>query len=208
MSEFVERLEKELTERPGVPITVEGTTDAAVLIPIVATKEPTLIFTVRTEHLRSHSGQISFPGGRIDPGDASPEAAALRETREEIALPETSVRLLGNLDDIETFVSGYVVTPVVGWIEEPVTLTPNPAEVAAVLEVPLSELTDETRREPGFDHGGRTLPTEAWVWRENIIWGVTARIVRLFLYRLADAGLAQAPGDTVSPWPETSYRRR
>ena len=207
MSDFVDRLGKALEDRPGIPTTVEGTTDAAVLIPIVG-PEPTLIFTVRTENLRSHSGQISFPGGRVDPGDASPESAALREAREEIGLKEDSVRLLGNLDDIETFVSGYVVTPVVGWIEEPLPLTPNPAEVAAVLEVPLSELTEEIRTEPGFDHGGRTLPTEAWVWRENVIWGVTARILRLFLYRLADAGLADAPGDTVSPWPEPSYRRR
>jgi 8-oxo-dGTP pyrophosphatase MutT (NUDIX family) len=208
MSDFVERLEKVLKEGPGVPTTVEGTTDAAVLIPIVASPEPTLIFTVRTENLRSHSGQISFPGGRIDATDPSPEAAALRESREEIGLREESVRLLGNLDDIETFVSGYVVTPVIGWIEDAVELTPNPAEVAAVLEVPLSELTEEIRTEPGFDHGGRTLPTEAWVWRENVIWGVTARILRLFLYRLADAGLAEAPGDTTSPWPETSYGRR
>jgi 8-oxo-dGTP pyrophosphatase MutT (NUDIX family) len=208
MSYFVERLEKVLRERPGMPTTVEGTTDAAVLIPIVASPEPTLIFTVRTENLRSHSGQISFPGGRIDAADASPEAAALREAREEIGLPEDSVRLLGNLDDIETFVSDYVVTPVIGWIDRPVPLAPNPGEVATVLEVPLSELTEDIRREPGFDHGGRTLPTEAWVWRENLIWGVTARILRLFLYRLAEAGLAAAPGDTVSPWPETSFRPR
>jgi 8-oxo-dGTP pyrophosphatase MutT (NUDIX family) len=204
MSDFAERLEKVMRERPGIPTTVEGTTDAAVLIPILARPEPTLILTIRTENLRSHSGQISFPGGRIDPGDHSPEAAALREAREEIALPEESVRLLGNMDDIETFVSGYVVTPVIGWIEEPVSLTPNPAEVASVLEVPLSELTEEIRTEPGFDHGGRTLPTEAWVWRENVIWGVTARILRLFLYRLAEAGLADAPGETSSPWPDTS----
>jgi 8-oxo-dGTP pyrophosphatase MutT (NUDIX family) len=204
MSDFADRLEKVLKDRPGVPTTVEGTTDAAVLIPIVGKPEPTLIFTVRTKNLRSHSGQISFPGGRIDEGDVSAEAAALREAREEVDLDESSVRLLGNMDDIETFVSGYVVTPVIGWIEEPPSLKPNPAEVAAVLEVPVSQLTEEIRTEPGHDQGGRTLPTEAWVWRENVIWGVTARILRLFLYRLAEAGLADAPGETASPWPETS----
>jgi 8-oxo-dGTP pyrophosphatase MutT (NUDIX family) len=204
MDDFAERLKRVLKERPGVPTTVEGTRDAAVLIPIIATPEPTLIFTQRTENLRSHRGQISFPGGRIDEADASPEAAALREAREEIDLEEGSVRLLGNMDDIETFVSGYVVTPVIGWIEEPPSLTPNPAEVAAVLEVPLAELTEEIRAEPGFAHGDRTFPTEAWIWRDNVIWGVTARIIRLFLYRLAEAGLADAPGDTTSPWPETS----
>jgi 8-oxo-dGTP pyrophosphatase MutT (NUDIX family) len=204
MDEFGVRLEKVLKDKPGVPISVKGTRDAAVLIPIVALPEPTLIFTQRTENLPSHRGQISFPGGRIDSGDVSPEAAALREAREEIGLDERSVRLLGSMDDIETFVSGYVVTPVIGWIEDPPALKPNPAEVAAVLEVPIAELTEEIRSEPGFMHGGRTFPTEAWIWRDNVIWGVTARILRLFLYRLADAELADAPGDTTTPWPEAS----
>jgi 8-oxo-dGTP pyrophosphatase MutT (NUDIX family) len=204
MDDFAERLEKVLRERPGVPTTVAGTRDAAVLIPIVGRPEPTLILTLRTKNLRSHSGQISFPGGRIDAEDASPEAAALREAREEIDLDESSVRLLGNMDDIETFVSGYVVTPVIGWIEETPELDPNPAEVAAVIHAPLSQLTEEIRVEPGIVHEGRTLPTEAWVWEDNVIWGVTARILRLFLLRLAEAGLADPPGDTISPWPETS----
>ena len=204
MSDFAERLEEVLRDRPGGPTSVEGTRDAAVLIPIVGAPEPTLIFTLRTENLRSHSGQISFPGRRIDEDDASPEAAALREAREEIDLKESSVRVLGSMDDIETFVSGYVVTPVIGWIEEPPHLTPNPAEVAAVLQVPLAQLTEEIRVEPGFSHEGRTFPTEAWIWKGNVIWGVTARIVRLFLLRLAEAGLAEAPGETASPWPATS----
>lgn len=204
MSEFAERLEKVLRDRPGVATTVQGTRDAAVLIPIVARPEPTLIFTQRTETLPSHKGQISFPGGRIDESDGSPEQAALREANEEVGLDPEAVRLLGNMDDIETFVSGYVVTPVIGWIEEPPRLEPNPAEVASVLEVPLSELTDDIRAEPGFRHKDRTFPTEAWIWRDNVIWGVTARILRLFLYRLAEAGLADVPGETVSPWPENS----
>jgi 8-oxo-dGTP pyrophosphatase MutT (NUDIX family) len=203
-TDFEERLTKALKARPGRETTIEGTRDAAVLIPIVAEPEPTLIFTLRTDTLPSHKGQISFPGGRIDPGDESPVAAALRESHEEIALDPNAVRVLGTLDDIETFVSDYVVTPVIGWIDTQPELKPNPAEVAQVLHIPLSGLTEETRTEPGFNHEGRFLPTEAWVHEGNVIWGVTARILRLFLWRLADAGLADPPADTASPWPSTS----
>ena len=203
-SDFEDRLTKVLRARPGRETTVEGTRDAAVLIPVVAGPDPTLILTLRTDTLPSHSGQISFPGGRVDPDDESPVAAALREANEEISLDPGAVRILGTLDDIETFVSGYVVTPVIGWIDEAPELEPNPAEVAQVLHVPISALTEETRSEPGTSLDGRRLPTEAWVHEGNVIWGVTARILRLFLWRLADAGLADPPGETASPWPSTS----
>jgi 8-oxo-dGTP pyrophosphatase MutT (NUDIX family) len=202
--DFERRLRQALQARPGRKIPVEGAREAAVLIPIAAAPEPTLILTVRTESLPSHKGQISFPGGSIDPSDSSAEAAAVREAQEETGLKPRAVRVIGELDSLHTFVSGYVVTPVVGWIDAPVSLTPNPAEVAEILRVPIAELTDDIRSEPGFAHSGRTFPTEGWVWNDRVIWGVTARIVRLFLYRLADAGLAAAPGDTASPWPETS----
>jgi 8-oxo-dGTP pyrophosphatase MutT (NUDIX family) len=176
---------------------------AAVLLPIVARPEPSLIFTVRTDTLSSHSGQISFPGGAIDPSDPSPEAAALRETQEELGLPRSDVRVLGRLDAFETYVSGYVVTPVVGWLERPPDLTPNPAEVAHVFSIPTRELTDEIRVEPGFAFGGRSYPTEAWIWDDYVIWGVTARILRAFLVRLAACGLGRAPSPEPA-WPESS----
>jgi 8-oxo-dGTP pyrophosphatase MutT (NUDIX family) len=180
-----------------------GVRDAAVLIPIVGSPEPTLVFTVRTDTLPSHKGQISFPGGSIDPEDASPEAAALRETHEELGIDPHAIRILGRLDSVPTFVSGYVIHPIVGWMDALPHLTPNSAEVASVMQVPLADLSDEIRAEPGTAHGGRTYPTEAWVWNDNVIWGATARIVRLFLECLGSAGLGAAPASTAS-WPPDS----
>lgn len=179
---------------------VDGARDAAVLIPIVAVPEPTLIFTRRTENVGRHKGQISFPGGSLDPGDPSALEAALREAREEIDLDPSLVEVLGELDTFPTYVSGFTVTPFVGWLDAEPDLTPDPVEVAEVIHVPLSELTDEIRSDPGFEHAGRTYPTEAWVWRNEVIWGVTARIVRQFLELLADADLVTRPGGDASWW--------
>jgi 8-oxo-dGTP pyrophosphatase MutT (NUDIX family) len=176
---------------------------AAVLVPVIARPEPSLVFTVRTETLPSHKGQISFPGGALDPTDASPEAAALREADEELALEPRHVRILGRLDAVETYVSGYVVTPVVGWLERLPELAPNPAEVAHVFSVPLRELTDEIRADPGFAFGGRSYTTEAWIWEGYVIWGATARILRLLLARLASSGLGSAPAPEAA-WPKPS----
>ncbi|MDQ4065713.1 MAG: CoA pyrophosphatase [Actinomycetota bacterium] len=185
-----------LRARPPKRVSLPDARDAAVLIPIVADPEPTLLFTVRSEHLPSHKGQIAFPGGSIDPQDASPVEAALREAEEEIGLPRQIVAVLGELDDLPTFVSGYVVTPVVGWLSHRPELTPNPGEVTEVLWVPIARLTEEIRAEAGFTHGGRAYPTEAWIWEDRVIWGVTARILRNFLTLLATADLVDAPAPT------------
>ena len=202
---FRDSLEAALRARPGRHIPVEDARDAAVLIPIVGGSDrPSLIFTVRSDTLPSHKGQISFPGGSIDASDESHAAAALREAHEEIGLAPDRVTVLGELDSLPTYVSDYVVTPVVGWLSERPRLTPNPAEVAEVLEIHIDEFVEDIRSEPGVMAGGMTLPTEAWVWNDHVIWGVTARIVRVFLYRLAEAGLAEAPAETASPWPEIS----
>ena len=180
------------------------------LIPIIADPQPTAIFTVRTDTVRSHKGQISFPGGSKDEDDPSLLQTALRETEEEIGLDPAKVEVIGELDTFPTFVSGYVVTPFVGYLSERPTLRPNPAEVASILEVPLAQLTDEIRRDPGFSHGERTYPTEAWIWEGHVIWGVTARIVREFLSVLGGAGLVEPPSGDMAFWdfPPPAWARR
>ena len=168
-------------------MTAEGARRAAVLVAVVGRRDPTLLFTVRTDTVSSHKGQISFPGGSIEDGESA-RAAALREAQEELGIESRSVRVIGELDHVATFVSGYVVIPVVGWLDELPALSPSPHEVASVLEVPIADLSDEIRAEAGVRHRGRTFPTEAWIWHDNFIWGATSRILRLFLARLADAG--------------------
>lgn len=187
------------THRPQRPH-IEDARPAAVMIPVYADPEPTAIFTVRTDSVRNHKGQISFPGGGIDPSDASPRDAALRETYEEIGLDPAGVEVIGELDTFPTFVSGYVVTPFVGWLEHLPELEPNPAEVASILQVPLAHMNNAIRSDPGFTHGERTYPTEAWIWEGHVIWGVTARIVREFLTILGEAGLVEPPAGDMSFW--------
>jgi 8-oxo-dGTP pyrophosphatase MutT (NUDIX family) len=196
--DFRGKLAAVLADHPPHRVRMSEARDAAVLIPIVAEPEPTLLFTRRTEHLSSHKGQISFPGGSIDEDDPSPQVASLREAEEEIGVSPESVEILGELDSVPTFVTGYVIAPFVGWLSDEPVLDPNPYEVAEVLHVPIADLTEEIRSEPGFQHRGRTFPTEAWVWRDQVIWGATARVLRIFLERLSEAGLIDPPGKTTS----------
>jgi 8-oxo-dGTP pyrophosphatase MutT (NUDIX family) len=197
--DFHDRLSRILTARTPRRVSLDDARDAAVLVPVVASPTPALIFTVRTESLPSHKGQISFPGGSIDP-DESPVEAALREANEEIGIEPNAVEVLGELDSMPTFVSGYIIVPVIGWLAEMPALVPNPAEVAEVFAVPIAELVDDIRAQPGFTHRGQTYPTEAWLWDDHVIWGVTARLLRTFLDLLASAGLAKAPGPEPE-WP-------
>ena len=121
----------------------EGLREASVLVPIVARQDqPTVLFTQRTAHLKNHSGQISFPGGRTEADDEGPEGTALRETWEEVGLPPGRVELLGRLSEYHTR-TGYRITPVVGIVQPPFDLKPDANEVAEVFEVPLAFLLDE-----------------------------------------------------------------
>lgn len=151
---------------------------AAVLVPIIMEAEPRILLTRRADHLRSHGGQVSFPGGHIDPEDENPEAAALREAWEEVALNPTSVELIGRLPTHETG-TGFLVTPVVGLVTPGVVLRPAAEEVAAILSLPLAALLDPTqpRRSRIKLKGGEWR--EFWVWPhdDHHIWGATAAIL-------------------------------
>jgi len=162
-------------------------TPASVLVPIVAHPGGmTVLFTQRTSHLRSHSGQISFPGGRAEPEDPSPEFTALREAGEEIGLKAGQVEVIGRLPEYLTR-TGYRVTPVVGLLTPPLALAPNPREVEEVFEVPLAFLLDprnHQRRTREFQ--GRTVSFYAIPYGERDIWGATAGILVNFYRQLAD----------------------
>lgn len=152
-----------------------GTTAAAVLIPVIAQAQGlTVLFTQRTQHLKSHSGQVSFPGGRAEPGDASAEFTALREAQEEIGLALARVEILGRLPEYHTR-TGFRVTPVIGLIQPPLELTPDPREVESVFEVPLSFLLDPANRQRRTrELQGRSVGFYVFEYQGHMIWGATA----------------------------------
>lgn len=159
-------------------------TPAAVLVPIVRREDPTVLLTRRTDTLRSHAGQVAFPGGRIDPGEDA-VAAALREAMEEVALPPDEVEVIGRADEYETG-SGYRITPVVGLIPPDLPLVPAESEVAAVFEVPLAHLLDpRNHRLEVAMWQGRDRRYWEIDWATHRIWGVTAGMIVNLSRRIA-----------------------
>lgn len=169
---------------------VRDAAQAAVLVPIVLRQQPMVLLTERTRGLSTHSGQVAFPGGRSDSGDADAAATALREAREEVGLDSRRVEVLGNLPVYVTG-SSFIVTPVVALVQPDLDLQANPAEVASIFEVPLAFLLNPAhhhrqaltwrgqRREwyaMPYDDGGHT----------RFIWGATAGMLRNF-YRFMAA---------------------
>jgi 8-oxo-dGTP pyrophosphatase MutT (NUDIX family) len=159
--------------------------DAAVLAPIVTRPEGwTMLFTERAADLASHAGQVSFPGGRIDPGDAGPVEAALREAEEEIGLSRAFVTPIGGFEPYETG-SGYRIAPIVALIRPGFTLSPDPREVASVFETPLDFLmnpANHERREGVWQ--GKARSYYAMPHDGRLIWGVTAGMIRALWERL------------------------
>jgi 8-oxo-dGTP pyrophosphatase MutT (NUDIX family) len=155
---------------------------AAVLVPIVDRGEPFLVFAKRTDRVGTHRGQISFPGGRVDPSDAGFLEAALRESEEEIGLPRAAVEPLGALDDTETVATQFIITPFVGIVRAPVAWQPDGREIEKVIEVPLAALRDlanlrvEHRERDGVLH-----EVLFWDYQGETIWGATARILKQYL---------------------------
>jgi 8-oxo-dGTP pyrophosphatase MutT (NUDIX family) len=161
---------------------------AAVLVPIVDRGEPFLVLAKRTEHVGTHRGQISFPGGRLDPSDRGLLEAALRESEEEIGLPRAVVEPLGALDDTETVATQFVITPFVALVRAPVAWQPDGREIEKVIEVPLAALRDRANLRVEYrERAGAQHEVLFWDYQGETIWGATARILKHYLDLLEGA---------------------
>ena len=158
---------------------------AAVLVAMVERNDGLrVLFTRRNEQLAQHAGQVSFPGGGVEPGDADALATALRETREEIGVDARLISPIGYLDAFET-ISSYCITPVVAWLDPDYQATPDPREVAQVFEVPLGFFLDPAnRRALRMQYQGRVREISEFVYADQRIWGATAAMLLNLIQRM------------------------
>lgn len=178
------QLQTQLPAAYGIQPTAPHLRSAAVLLPLVPHEhEDHILFTVRTQTLRKHKGQIAFPGGKQDPEDESLADTALRETHEEIGISPQAIDILGALPPFPTH-TGFYIYPYVGRLPWPVQLKPEPAEIDEVFQVPLSHLLQpdvyrlEQRRFEQVDY-----PVHYYQYQHHTIWGITAHILHDFLQR-------------------------
>jgi 8-oxo-dGTP pyrophosphatase MutT (NUDIX family) len=178
-----EKLKEALSRRPKKGITDDNLAPSAVLLPIYYKEgEIHILFTRRTENVRQHKRQISFPGGARQAGDKSLLDTALRESAEEIGLAPDKVKVLGELDDTVTLVSDYIVSPFVGVVPWPYDFKVDGWETDEIIEAPVSSLLDED----SWHHKtevieGREVTAYFYHYRGDVIWGATARILHQFL---------------------------
>jgi 8-oxo-dGTP pyrophosphatase MutT (NUDIX family) len=179
-----EKLKGRLQSTPPKPLILPGLElrEASVLIPLFSRAgDPYVLFTKRTESLRNHAGQISFPGGARDESDPTPLHAALRETHEELGIPPEAVEVLGLLDEIPT-ITQFRVLPFVGVIPPHFDYVANPAEIEEIIEVPISHLLKpEIHRMQRQEVLGREREIYFYDYGKHVIWGATARILRNLL---------------------------
>ena len=159
---------------------------AAVLVPVLDRTQPTVLFTKRPEHLKSHAGQISFPGGKVEPDDFNIVDTALRETHEEVGIERTLIKPLGLLDRYPTS-TGFDIWPVVALVDATASVSPARSEVEEAFEVPLAFVMDESNYEiHDWDWRGKTWHFHAISYSDHYIWGATAGILKNLLRRLAN----------------------
>jgi 8-oxo-dGTP pyrophosphatase MutT (NUDIX family) len=177
----LERLRRVLAGRPAVEIIAPQHRRAAVLIPLVRTADGwSILFTLRAEGLSAHSGQVSFPGGSLEPGERL-EHAAIRETEEEVGIPPRHVELIGRLDDLVTH-SGFLVAPFAGVIHEPIEYVMQESEVVEVFHVPLTALLAPHNPEVRYvPFRGKSYPAYFYHHDGHEIWGLTGRMLKAFL---------------------------
>jgi len=180
--DFIDQIRNILSTRQRKVIEHPPFSHAAVLVPLFQKGEDChLLFTKRSEEVKYHKGEISFPGGVVDEGDSELEETALREAFEEIGLKENDVQIIGVLDDIVT-ITEFIVTPIVGLFPYPYPLKISEVEIAELIEVPLSFLLDEKCfGEREIIRGNQMEVVYAYQYEKHIIWGATARILKQFL---------------------------
>ena len=142
--------------------------------------EPWLVFTKRTQHVQHHKGEISFPGGAREDADADIEQTAVRETVEELGVDPHAIRVVGRLDELPTFVTGYNVTPFVAVVPEQHSYRPSHAEIDEVIELPVEELARVGRTDV-IVRRGFPIETNVFETRGHFIWGFTGAVLRQFL---------------------------
>ena len=178
-----QRLKKALSQRQKCSIVDASQVPSAVLVPIYYKQgQYYILFTKRTERVKVHKGQISFPGGAYEEKDGTLVNTALRECAEEIGLAAEAVELLGELDDILTIGSGYIISPFVAAILWPYQFKADPTEVEEIIEVPISVLLDKNCvRQETETIDGQVVNMYFYHYQGKIIWGATARILSQFL---------------------------
>ncbi|MDO7829397.1 CoA pyrophosphatase [Providencia sp. CRE-138-0111] len=157
---------------------------AAVLLPIINKPHPTLLLTQRSPFLRSHAGEVAFPGGASDPEDGSPINTALREAYEEVAIPPEKVKVLGQLAPLQSY-GGYEVTPIVGLLPNNIRYQANPSEVASIFEVPLFDaLSLQRHKFVDIKRSGRYSRIFFYWYNGRLVWGLTASIIHQLALQL------------------------
>ncbi len=188
-SRLREPLRRALGAREPKQLAPSSAKPAAVLVPLFEQGGEAYVWLVRRPGtMRSHAGQVAFPGGKTDPADASALVTALREADEELGIPRESVDVLGPLDQMHT-ITGYTISPFVGWLAPGVEIRPNPGEVARAFAAPLRSFLEPQK---GY------LPWRGWTIDGELVWGATAAIVRGFVTILNELGVddaADAGGD-------------